>query len=352
MWLEKLTVSQRNLILPTGLVILIGLMLVAWSLVGRIFKKKPGLVKLYTGLVVIGMLFLTSLDLGFYFHKLTPFSPLELVYPKTAVLDFVNQSQGIDRFWGYGSGYVEANFSIMTKNYGTDGYEPLFIKRYGELISASSDGKVDKVIPRSDVTLTGGYGPDALRSNPYRQRLLNLLGVKYLLHKNEIITEAWQPDEQTFPPETYQLVWQEAPWQVYENLEALPRAFLIYQYEAIDSDQAMIDRLMDPEFDLKQTLLLEVDPDLPENDLTEAEGVVEVENYSFNQVTIKVQTDQPGLLFLSDNYYPNWQAKVEDQPVEVLRANYSFRAVSVPQGEYLVTFYYQPDYQLKSLTGR
>src|SRR3989344_412204 len=54
----------------------------------------------------------------------------------------------------------------------------------------------------------------------------------------------------------------------------------------------------------------------------------------------KAKSDQPKLLFLSDNYYPGWKAQVDDEETQILRANYTFRAVPLIAGEHVVRFYY------------
>ena len=48
------------------------------------------------------------------------------------------------------------------------------------------------------------------------------------------------------------------------------------------------------------------------------------------------------MLFLSDNFYPEWEAKIDNKNTKILKANYSFRAVSVPKGEHRVNFFYNP----------
>jgi uncharacterized membrane protein YfhO len=45
------------------------------------------------------------------------------------------------------------------------------------------------------------------------------------------------------------------------------------------------------------------------------------------------------MLVLSDNYYPvGWQAYIDNQPVKTYRANYCFRAISIPAGSHQVEF--------------
>jgi hypothetical protein len=288
-------------------------------------------------------------DLGFYFRKITPFSPPEFVYPETPVIDFLKDQEGIDRFWGYGSAYIDTNFSTYNHTFSPEGNDPLLIRRYGELISASDNGQVSPAVARADVILAGGFGTEALRQNPYRQRLLDILGVKYLLHKNDGLGGEWQPDEQTFPPEIYQLVWQENNWQVYENLQSLPRPVLIGDYQVESDPQKIIATLFDPDFEWDQKVILEESLPASFKLDTEATGEIIDLDYRPNLVSLKVKVSGNALLFLSDNYFPGWQAQLDGRPVKIYRADYSFRAVAVPAGEHQLIFKYQPALFTKGL---
>jgi len=330
-WLAYLDISQRNLILPTVFAFL-GTTLVVFSS----WQKNQ---KLIFWVIILIAVF----DLFFYFKKITPFSPPGFVYPETEIMKFIQENAGINRFWGYGSGYIESNFSTFTRTYSIDGYDPLFIRRYGELISASDNGKIKDPIPRADVVLAGGYGQEALRENPFRQRLLNLLGVKYILQKDEGLMDKWQPDYQTFPNEIYELIWQKGKWQVYENKTALPRVFLAGGYQLEKEKQKIVDLILDPEFPLEERIILE-EP-LPVDSIldSQAVGKAELLDHQPNKIEIKTNSSGNKLLFLSDNFYPGWRAKVDNQETEVYRANYAFRAIFVPQGEHKVVFFYHPD---------
>lgn len=327
-WLGNLRISQRNLILPS-LFAFLGAVGLYFS--DRINKK----------LILSLLILITVVDLAFYFNKITPFSPSGFVYPSTAVIEYLHKNGGINRFWGYGTGYIDSNFSTLLQNYSVEGYDPLFIRRYGELISTSVDGKIQKPIPRADVNLAKGYGADDLRSNYFRQRLMNLLGVKYVLNKNDGLGESWQPDYQTFPSEIYEMAWQQGYWQIYENNNALPRAFLVGDYRVETEGQKIVDLLLQKDFDLQKQIVLEkrlVDFDLN----TGFKGEIGDLDYQSNVVKMKVKTSGNCLLFLSDNYFPGWQAEVDGQKVEIYRANYSFRAVPITAGDHQVVFSYHP----------
>ena len=67
-----------------------------------------------------------------------------------------------------------------------------------------------------------------------------------------------------------------------------------------------------------------------------------IERYRDRQVEIATRTEGRRLLVLADVDYPGWVARVDGRPVEILRANFAFRAVPVPAGAHRVTFRYEP----------
>jgi len=343
-WPVNLPITMRNLILPTGLFFaLAGLMIFLKIYLFAFGRKKKPIFAFLRFFSLSALFLLTIFDLYFYFQKITPFSPPEFVYPETEISQFLKKNSGIDRFWGYGSGYFETNLATQLGLYAPDGYDPLFSRRYGELIAASNDGQIKKVIPRSDVVLTPGFGNDDLRLNLYRQRLLNLLGVKYLLQKNENLGEKFQPDQLTFPEEIYQLIWQKGWWQVYENKKSLPRVFLAGDYQLERNKQKIADLIFDPDFPLEEKLILE-EPLPPDFSLgKKAQGEVVLLNYQPNWLEVETKSLGNKLLFLSDNYYQGWRAEIDGQKAKIYRADYSFRALPVPKGKHRVVFQYSPD---------
>jgi hypothetical protein len=126
---------------------------------------------------------------------------------------------------------------------------------------------------------------------------------------------------------------------VYRNTNALPRAFLVGRTEVVPDDQALA-RMLAPEFDARAAVLLpepapglEVQPD--------PQGTVEWLTRDLAESTLRVTTDRPALLVITDNYFPAWKAELNGAEVAVLRANYTFRAVPVPAGDHTLRMYYE-----------
>ena len=58
---------------------------------------------------------------------------------------------------------------------------------------------------------------------------------------------------------------------------------------------------------------------------------------------IKTNSNSNQILVLSDNYYPGWKASVDEKETRIFRANYTFRAIELPDGEHIVRFSYAPN---------
>jgi hypothetical protein len=66
-------------------------------------------------------------------------------------------------------------------------------------------------------------------------------------------------------------------------------------------------------------------------------GRAELVSFTPDRQTYQVQTPADGLLVFSEIHYPEgWSITIDDEPAEMLRVNYAFRAVVVPQGNHEV----------------
>lgn len=331
-WIQNLQISKRNLFLPAG-IFLIGMAALFASFYRTEYRKH----------IVIFLIILSVFDLFYFFHKITPFAPKETLYPQTEILEQLKKIQGIDRSWGYGSGYIATNLQTYEKIFSADGYNALHLKRYGEILSSSRDGKIASLIPRSDTMIASGYGGSDLRENKYRQRLMNLLGIKYVLNKVDPQVDTGKADNQTFDPSIYKLIWQKTPWQIYENIKVLPRVFLALNYIVEKDKSKIIQMIFDNKFDLRETIILEEEI-VPKINLgRDKNSKIEVKAYTPNKIVLRTNAKTNALLFISDNYYNSWKVSVDGESGKIYRADYSFRAVPIAAGEHEVVFSYYPE---------
>ncbi len=95
------------------------------------------------------------------------------------------------------------------------------------------------------------------------------------------------------------------------------------------------------EVDPRQTALLEREPpnlSLPEDPSSDRASVA---SYEATRIELSTATGAPGLLVLSEVYYPAWKAYVDGEPVPLYRADHLFRSVPVPAGKHQVELRYE-----------
>lgn len=325
--LGNINISRRNIILPS-IILFSAITLIITGMFFKHFKKYA----------ILMFLIITVFDLFYFFQKITPFSPRETIYPKTPVLKEINKLQNINRMWGYGSARVAADISVHEKFYSTDGYDALYIKRYGEFVESSKNGIIESSLISNTANLAPGFGENDLRRNLNRQKILNITGTKYILHKKNSSQDGAKHDFSVFDDDKYKLIWHDNAWQIYENLQVAPRVFLTSDFIVISDKESIIKEFHKKTFNENKTLILEEDPNLKKNLLKL--NKVEINSYTPNEVLIKTYSDAESMLFISDSYYPGWKAHIDDNETKIYRADYVFRAIKIPEGEHLVKFSY------------
>jgi hypothetical protein len=73
-------------------------------------------------------------------------------------------------------------------------------------------------------------------------------------------------------------------------------------------------------------------------------GKTVITKYKFNKIELDVDTDKEAILWLSEIWYPAWKAIVNGKKVDVYRANYGFRTITVPAGYSKVVFKFDSVY--------
>lgn len=164
--------------------------------------------------------------------------------------------------------------------------------------------------------------------------LLNLVNARYVVTPRPIVLET-----EGFPE-----VFAAEGVRLYENNQALPWVQLIPHAVVEEGESQILQALRAGAVNLSNTVILEKPPQLPLPGTTadQAGDTVVLQAYDYHEGRISLQVHSQGarMLVISDNYHPNWSASVDGVPVEIVRANYVWRAIPLPAGEHLVEFSY------------
>ncbi len=100
--------------------------------------------------------------------------------------------------------------------------------------------------------------------------------------------------------------------------------------------------LIDPQFDPKQTVILETGRGEEGAPCASPPAVALEPSDDPSLVRVDAEFPQGGFLVLADASYPGWSAFLDGQRVPLLQADYALRAVRVPAGKHAVEFRYEP----------
>ena len=115
----------------------------------------------------------------------------------------------------------------------------------------------------------------------------------------------------------------------------VPRFALFHHWESMPFEKQCA-ALFAPAFDPLKSVLVS---GFPESS-TEKKNFVSVHaETSVKDARIQVNSGQRGVLLFTQRYQPEWRARIDGKPVEVLRCNYLCMGVLVPAGEHDVKFY-------------
>lgn len=182
---------------------------------------------------------------------------------------------------------------------------------------------------RHGIASAGGYHPAKLsrfetlvdtRRQTLDPRLADLFGVRWF-----VLSE---PAGQAVP------AYEGPGGVVYENPNAMPRAWVTGRYEVLEGgDCGAV--LRAPDFDVTGSVILERRPE-PEPDPAAA-GTARITSFGANRLEVDVTASAPALLVVAEAYHPDWRARVGGEARPVYAADCVLRAVPVPAGVSKVT---------------
>jgi hypothetical protein len=174
----------------------------------------------------------------------------------------------------------------------------------------------------------------------FRSTFADLLGLRYVVSAVPLVQI-----DRNLGSDDLRLVGVTPQARIYENPRALPRAMFVGSWRLADFD-ALSQEGFPAWFEPRGTVLLEQAPDdLAWRDpdaAADARTDVRISRYGNTEVVVTVDTARPGFLVLNDVWHPWWNASVNGEEADILKANAIFRAVTVPAGRSTVVFSFRP----------
>jgi len=133
-------------------------------------------------------------------------------------------------------------------------------------------------------------------------------------------------------------------WQATEFSAPLPHVSLYHRIETITDKRQLLQRLTEPQFDFRQTLLLESQS--PIQPVAGATGNVRIVGRDSDSLELKVELSAPAYLMITDAYSQGWHirgvAESCGKDYQLMPVDHAFIGVPLEAGSHHLQLYYRP----------
>ena len=286
--------SSRIELYNKGLLLAFSISIGALGLIwGLIYKK------IKRHIFVYGLLLLALFDLWMLnseFMDIKPPKNMDMMFQKSKAIEYVKEDP--DHFRIFPADKLGSNQYSYWNIESIGGYRPIKLRNYQDLMDAKGFNK---------------------------PQIMDMLNVKYVLTSRKINN----PD----------FVSIKGVPGLYENKNVLPKAWIVGDVKAVNSQRESLMETLLSGFDPSKTAILyNYSGDRSTKDVS---GQVSVRSRTENKIELVSISDTGGLLVLSEIYYkPGWKATVDGNETPIYQTNHILRSVEVPPGEIEVIFEY------------
>ena len=286
--------SSRIELYNKGLLLAFSISIGALGLIwGLIYKK------IKRHIFVYGLLLLALFDLWMLnseFMDIKPPKNMDMMFQKSKAIEYVKEDP--DHFRIFPADKLGSNQYSYWNIESIGGYRPIKLRNYQDLMDAKGFNK---------------------------PQIMDMLNVKYVLTSRKINN----PD----------FVSIKGVPGLYENKNVLPKAWIVGDVKAVNSQRESLMETLLSGFDPSKTAILyNYSGDRSTKDVS---GQVSVRSRTENKIELISISDTGGLLVLSEIYYkPGWKATVNGNETPIYQTNHILRSVEVPPGEIEVIFEY------------
>jgi len=203
------------------------------------------------------------------------------------------------------------------------GYNPLQLSSYDSFFGVINGQSQEY---RSTYVLQRGL------SSP----LLDLLNARYVITLRSLGPNF--PEYESLE-KTSRLVYEDSTIRIWERQTALPRAWIVHSWQNAPYEE-VLHILANNALDFRKIALVEgLESHI--QDINPSDDAVTIDHYSQSRITLTTKSHLPGMLILSEVYYPDWRAYLDGKPVNIYCAYGLLRAVTIPAGEHKIEFRYE-----------
>ena len=135
--------------------------------------------------------------------------------------------------------------------------------------------------------------------------------------------------------------------RIHESDSSFPRTFFVNDFEIVGKNSAQEFLLQNKEFDLRNKIVLEEQVsgtilDIINKNNNDGFGLAEIRSHSANKIIIDTSNSKSEFLVLTDAFYPNWVATIDEEKAKIYLADGLVRAIFVPEGNHTIEFQYEP----------
>mgnify|MGYP000262079560 CR=1 FL=1 len=269
---------------------------------------------LLIAILLVFELFSVNMDAETNYDSIPASEQLSLTPPdivQTMLNDAPQEPYRVDGFRG-----IQANYGSLYEIMDIRGISPLFLE------------STSNIIYRDYV------------NNP---RAWEIFSVRYIFSERDsfgqIETEVIAEDDD-----------REGHIYLHEVTNPRPFALLVYDYALVGGDAHAIELLYDPNFPVRDSVILQTEPTIPLPDSVPENATATITQFTPEHITIEISTSENAILSLSLVDYPGWKATLDGDAVEILRAYGSLSAIEIPAGEHQVTLSFEPiSYQIGAI---
>ncbi|MBI3026892.1 YfhO family protein [Candidatus Woesearchaeota archaeon] len=289
----------------------------------------------------LGICALVIADLWLFSMPFIDLKGSDYVYIQNEIPSFLSKDKGYFRFLDMAKS-IPQEIAVRYDLESINGYDGMVLYYYREYASemASLPFFPSPTIPFKEIR---------------HKKMLDLLNVKYVITTQKLKDQNYillynstsivydSNDKKTYSDKKLEHKMLELESfqtnYVYENLEFVPRAFIVGNYIVAERSK-IIEILKSGDFDPRKNVILEESVKLKQtgNAFKEAD----VTFYSPNKIKVEVDTDKPGFLVMSEIWYPGWKAFDNGKEARIYRANYIFRSVYLNNGHHEIEFIFDP----------